>query len=95
MLKPIHADVLLRIESTNSESSRVSEDAKGDQSKQAKKTDLIETTSNVEIMKNGEPTATRCDQVDSNDEGNYAHSKHYSSKNKLIFLFSCSIFSIL
>ena len=94
MLKPIHADVLLRIESTNSESSR------GDQPEQPKartveshkKIDLIEKTSAVELIKAEEQQSlTIKDQIDSNDEGIYCFDvKHV--KTDLTSFRVCKVF---
>ena len=85
LVKPIHADVLLRIESTNSESSRGDEAknnnnstkpnlAKDAAAKNVKKLELIEATQNVEISKREQNSPkshkkSLNELVDSNDEG--------------------------
>ena len=82
-MKPIHADVLLRIESTNSESSRGDTEVKNNNnsakikdaasSKNVKKLELIEATQNVEIPeRTNSPKSHKKslnELVDSNDEG--------------------------
>ena len=82
-MKPIHADVLLRIESTNSESSRGDTEVKNNNnsakikdaasSKNVKKLELIEATQNVEIPeRTNSPKSQKKslnELVDSNDEG--------------------------
>ena len=83
LVKPIHADVLLRIESTNSESSRGDTEVKNNNnstkikdaasSKNVKKLELIEATQNVEISeRTNSPKSHKKslnELVDSNDEG--------------------------
>ena len=76
-MKPIHADVLLRIESTNSESSR------GDEFKQQKKQELIEATSSFEILRfenkteESQERTPRSVNLDSNDEGSWFFIKEW------------------